>query len=91
MNNKLMSKWGVMHKLGKRKYILKYGIFFWGIPMAILGILLQYVFNNTYRNTQIIIINFFITIIIFLLGGLLYGLIMWTYFERQYSKTKESE
>ena len=91
MNTKLVSRWEIMRKLGKRKYIIKYGIFFWGIPMAILGILLQYFFQSTYRNSQTIIINVFLTIIIFLLGGLLYGLFMWTYLEKQYSKSKESE
>ena len=84
MNTKQMAKWEDIRNKGKRKYIIKYGLIFWGIPMAILVSLLQYLSVGKLN----VIMNVIISIIVFLLGGLLYGLIMWTYLEKRYKDSK---
>jgi hypothetical protein len=86
MKDKL-EKWKKVRAKGKWHFVLKYGIFFLGVSTAILFILILPMVN---KDVSFIMI-FPVSIVLFPLGGLLWGTIMWTLSEHIYKKGKKSE
>lgn len=83
------NKWERMRAKGRKKYIIYNGVVGWGIPTAIL-----YSILTTLWETQTIELNneFFetliISIILFPLGGIGFGIWTWHAFESNYQKNK---
>lgn len=66
---------------GKWHYIFVYGVFGWGVSTAILFSLLL-VFSGETSFVDAI----FQSLIMFPIGGFFWGLYMWSYFVKQYTK-----
>lgn len=77
-----------LHKMGKIKYILTFGVIGWGFSIAILIPLIDlFLFKKA-----IILSEFLINLIIYPLLGIPFGYIMWNILETQrYNLLKKSE
>lgn len=74
------ARWAKFSKLGRSQYVLRYGVLAWGVPVAILFVLLQgFLQGWTAAAFQAIP-----ALVLFPLGGLFYGRIMWSLLERRY-------
>lgn len=77
----------------RRKFVLKYGLLKFGLPGGITMVILYTLFNVNF-NFKLININSFFTIysplfiILFLIGGVIYGEIMWLLFNAKKNKEK---
>ena len=71
-------KWAKISKLGRTQYVLRYGVLGWGVPTAILFALIQ-----SYRlGSDGFLFQLIPALIIFPLGGILFGRIMWRVMEK---------
>ena len=71
-------KWAKFSKLSRSQYVLRFGILGWGIPTAILFALVQ-----SYRlGSDGFLFQLIPALIIFPLGGILFGRLMWWLMER---------
>ena len=78
-----------MKLIGKRKYIWVNGVLYWGLPMAIMyTFIIQPIrdgFNlNNYLTNHNLIKGFIFNTILFIIGGLAFGLFNWVYNEKKY-------
>jgi hypothetical protein len=75
-------KWTDLSKLGRKRFVLFYGVLGWGIPTAILFALIQSYLDGwdqfPYHLTQ--------ALLIFPLGGVVWGRVMWKFLERRHAK-----
>jgi hypothetical protein len=76
-------QWERLRKKGKLKYIIIHGVLLWGAPMAvIINLYFHYRVGYPWLPTA-----YYITPI-FLIGGFLFGLFMWTFLENRYQRLK---
>jgi hypothetical protein len=66
-------KAGKLVKLGRSKFVLIYGVLLWGIPTAILFALAR-AYSDGWDTLPL---QLAIALILFPLGGILYGRILW--------------
>jgi len=71
MNGKQIDRWGKIREKGKIKYILQYGILYWGIPMGMF-----IVFFSTIKDDGIQYFSNAVIIASHVIIGILYGLII---------------
>jgi hypothetical protein len=72
------ARWAKFSKLGRTQYVLRFGVLGWGIPTAILFALIQ-----SYRQgSGGFLFELIPALIIFPLGGILFGRIMWWMMEK---------
>lgn len=76
-------RWAMTRSKGKSSYIFTYGILFWGLPMALVMSLYLH-----YRGNLPWIPTIYFTVPIPIILGLLWGFIMWSFFENRYQKLK---
>jgi hypothetical protein len=82
MSNSDSEKLAKLSKLGRTQYVLRFGVLGWGIPTAILFSLVQgYRFGWDGFLFQLIP-----ALLIFPLGGILFGRIMWSVMENKRAK-----
>lgn len=74
-------QWERLRKKGKAKYILIHGVLLWGVPMAII----MNIYFHFRAGYPWIPTTYYITPI-FLIGGFLFGLVMWSILENRYQK-----
>ena len=75
--------WERLRKKGKCMYIIINGMLLWGLPMAIImNIYFHYRADTPWLPTA-----FYITPI-FLIGGLIFGYVMWSILEKRYQAQK---
>jgi hypothetical protein len=75
-------KWAKLSQLGRTQYVLRYGVLGWGIPTAIVFSLIQ-----GYRSGwDGFLVQLILALIIFPLGGILFGRIMWRLLEKKNAK-----
>ena len=73
VDNQTIQKWKEDIRKGKLRFILKQGIFLWGLPMSILvyfirvGLKLEFLYDF---------------IIVGVFGGIIFGLIMWLWVKK---------
>lgn len=80
------ASWAKFSKLGRSQYVLRYGVLAWGVPVAVLFVLSQgFLQGWTAAAFQAVP-----ALILFPVGGLFYGRIMWSLYERQYGGTTSS-
>ena len=84
MNQKKLEKIIKACAIGKKNFILKYGVIRWGGPMALIFIIQGIINKST-------IIEILISLIVFPIGGYFFGLIIWDINQRYISKHAESE
>ena len=77
-------KWERTRLKGKWKFIFKYGVFFWGLGTAILFSLF---FSMVLKITSFLRI-LPIALVLFPLGGIVWGATMWYFTEKYYHKHK---
>ena len=64
-------------QLGIRRFILIWGVLLWGVPSAVLFLIASHWgFNQPYALSQIVI-----ALIIFPIGGIGFGAVMWRFLE----------
>jgi hypothetical protein len=71
-------RWAKFSKLGRTQYVLRFGVLGWGIPTAILFALIQ----SYRRGSDGFLVQLIPALIIFPLGGILFGRLMWWMMER---------
>ncbi len=75
------SNWAETRKMGKTKFILIYGMLFWGLIMA-----LAFFFLNLSENASIPwYLHLLISLGIFLIAGYFVGLLSWNAAEKKYN------
>lgn len=78
------TNWAETRKMGKNKFILIYGVLFWGLIMAI-----AFFFLNLNENATIPwYIHLLISLAIFLIAGYFVGLLSWNSAEKKYHEKK---
>ena len=91
--------WQKIREKGKVNFVWKYGVLYWGIPAGIIASILMDLFDQFIENyftfpSSILTLNFLkgmiIYVIIFAIGGYIYGFIAWEHFERKYKQTQET-
>ncbi|RJE90251.1 hypothetical protein D3P07_08575 [Paenibacillus sp. 1011MAR3C5] len=82
-------KWELTRAKGKKNYVLWNGVLGWGIPTGILFTALstyinhkEFVFNQDFYQTL------FLSLVLFSLGGVVFGLWTWSWTEKLYRKNK---
>lgn len=78
------SNWAETRKMGKNKFILIYGVLFWGLIMAI-----AFFFLNLNENASIPwYVHLLISLGIFAIAGYFVGLLSWNSAEKKYHEKK---
>ena len=80
-------KWPEFQQLGRRQFILRYGVLGWGVPVAI-GFSLNMAFENGWDT---FLFNLIPALILFPLVGILFGKILWYWLERKNASRVASE
>ena len=75
--------WGLTRKKGKTRYILFNGVLLFGVPMLIFMSFVTNPFANGFFSGIALVHD-----LSWLIAGLVYGLIMWHYFEYKFAKEK---
>jgi hypothetical protein len=82
MSNSNSEKSAKLSKLGRTQFVLRFGVLGWGIPTAILFSLVQ-----GYRSGwDGFLFELILALLIFPLGGILFGRIMWWVLENKRAK-----
>lgn len=77
-NQMVYDNWQANRELGKRKFIIKFGVFSWGIGTYVIYWILMMVLNAvTKANAQFGLYQFAFTLVFFIIFGLIYGTILW--------------
>ena len=85
MNSELpksLQKWAKTRQMGKLRFVLQIGVLSWGIPMFIIMTFFVAPQSDAPITTNRIIGS----AIIWLIGGLAFGLLTWVFSERRYRK-----
>ena len=77
-------KWERTRSKGKWNFIVKYGVLFWGLITAVLFSLFV---SLVLRDASFFVV-LPISIVLFPIGGMAWGLVMWNYTEKLYNKQK---
>ena len=79
--NKHLSRYKKMVQYGKFWFVLKYGLFYWGLSTGILGSSFQYLKDNDFQFSMLLSKEYYYYFVTFtlmtLLFGLFWGLILW--------------
>ncbi|MBD0380182.1 hypothetical protein [Paenibacillus sedimenti] len=87
MKEKQRSKWEKLRAKGKKNFIIFNGVIGWGVPTAILfTFLMSFMENYSIRFNQDFFELLIISIVLFPIGGILFGLWVWGWTEKLYRK-----
>lgn len=77
---------------GMKHYVLKYGVLYWGVSTALLFSVAFTIVMNMLLDVEV---SFFLVLpgalVLFPLGGILWGLRMWSFMEDTYREYLDSE
>lgn len=77
---------------GMKHYVLKYGVLYWGVSTALLFSVAFTIVMNLLLDVEV---SFFLVLpgalVLFPLGGILWGIRMWSFMESSYRKYLDSE
>ena len=83
-NDNNIKTWNEVKSMGMRNFILKYGIMKWGVPTGILYFVITLLFSFNIGSIRSFILSTVINLLIFiLLGGSLFGFLMWGILEKE--------
>jgi hypothetical protein len=80
-------KWPEFKKLGRKQFVLRYGVLGWGLPVAI-GWSLSMAHQNGWNQFLFFLIP---SLIVFPLGGVLFGRFLWWWVERKNASSPVAE
>jgi hypothetical protein len=84
MQNKQSNKWENTRKLGLFKFVLFYGVLYWGVTVGILWSVVMQLMNPIdpwyFRPL--------IALVLFPIAGIFFGLYMWNLNEKKFKSTK---
>ncbi|MFG6147555.1 hypothetical protein [Halobacillus sp. B23F22_1] len=87
MEKKHLDKWKETRKQGKRKFIIVNGIVKWGLVTGVLFFAFQQLVLNGLTPSMLldtrVVPEFAVTLGIFMLGGILFGSLLWSLKERR--------
>ena len=86
MDNINVSKLEKIITNGKLNYVLVHGVLGWGVVTALLFSLLRH-FTIAPQSVGSVSIN----LIVFSIGGLIFGLVMWTVLKNKYARLKHKK
>ncbi len=78
MNEKRLKQIQKFLRMGKWNYVLKRGVLFWGVSMAVLMNIFYLIMGVGFSLGFILV-----TTVIFLIGGLIFGLWTWYLFNKK--------
>lgn len=81
--NKFTKWWGITREKGKTRYVLFNGFLLFGVPMLIFTSFMTNPFAHGVFSTTALV-----HCTVWLVAGLVYGLILWHWFERKFAKEK---
>ena len=84
MSQKKSEKLKALVKKGKWSYVFKHGVLGWGVPTAILWSTIMH-FIDSIPFTE----SIFLALVLFPIGGLFWGLFMWFFINREFSKLEQ--
>jgi hypothetical protein len=84
MNSKNREKWAKTRARGKPRFILIYGVLYWGTATAFITAILQAFLGKDLSLYTFVSLQFLIKLTVFLVIGYVYGDIMWNINERRY-------
>lgn len=83
-------KWELIRTRGKLRYIFVNGLLGWGVPTAILFTIMTSLFETKSLSfNQEIVKTFIISIIIFPIGGVFWGLWTWSWIVKKLSNEQK--
>lgn len=89
-NQREIAKWERINSMGKRKYILKDGILYYGVPTGILWAIFYQLFDGGLSLENFISDEFtsrlVVGLIVFSIVGILVSLFTWRKLEKKYHK-----
>ena len=80
-----IKKWETTRKLGRGRYVLRYGIAGWAIPVGVFLTGID-IWQHGFSLSKIII-----AAIIWPVGGYFFGMIVWSSSERRYRRFQEGD
>ena len=80
-------KWPQFKELGRKQFVLRYGVLGWGLPVAI-GWSLSMAHQNGWNQILFYLIP---ALIVFPLGGILFGRFLWWWCERRNASPTAAE
>ncbi|WP_020674469.1 hypothetical protein [Geopsychrobacter electrodiphilus] len=86
MNKKQIKNWEATRSKGKKRFVLISGVLNWGVLTAILwSLVMSYTSGSRFLN------YFLIAIVVFPIGGVLFGHVTWNFMEKKYLKEKSKK
>lgn len=85
MDEKARIKWEKLRVMGKRKFVIQFGVLRWGILTAVLWS----VFMHIAQPVEQWYIRPLIALVLFPLGGAFVGIISWNSNEKKYAEVKK--
>lgn len=86
MNIKQQEHWKKARELGKRSYIIKHGVLYWGVTTGIFFSIIMH-FLQPQDNWYIRPI---IALVLFPIAGILYGFFSWNTNEKKYKSIEQN-
>jgi hypothetical protein len=86
MTEKQIRSWEKKRARGKGSFVLWYGVFGWGIPLAIGMSLYEYARDKDLSTALLVL--YFLTMPC---AGFFYGVFMWNYMEKRYCRSTASK
>lgn len=90
MNEKQFDQWSRIRGQGKSRYILKYGVLFWGTVSGILtGLIFQLLnhgFSFSFISSSLFWFDMIARIIFFQICGIFFGLLTWNASDKRWMK-----
>jgi hypothetical protein len=74
-----LQRWERIRKAGRSSYIVKYGVLGWGIPVAILTTLMDWLQGTPVTELAVALA---IRLPLFAIGGIAFGAFLWAFQER---------
>jgi hypothetical protein len=93
MDEKQKASWRRARAKGQLRYALLYGGVVWGLPLGLLFVAVDLVFRLIDKRSIVSLIasapfgRYIFQVAFFYLSGLVLGLLMWSRYEREYSKS----
>ncbi|MCA9323257.1 MAG: hypothetical protein KDB53_21145 [Planctomycetes bacterium] len=84
--DKYLDQWSETRKRGKLRYVLAYGVVGWGVLTAVLFSFIMSLMGDGGTFLSYLAVS----IIVFPIGGILFGSTMWTWSERKHRRRLES-
>lgn len=71
-------RWTKIRERGRKRFVLLYGVLGWGVPTA----LLFTIWNGFAEGWDGLLAKLLISLVIFPIGGIFWGMLMWAFLER---------